>query len=332
MMTRESRLAMRRRLGAAVALVGVAACTVASVTFEPLADAAAPPDAIDGAPETTMVMTPPDPSPAAQADFAFTSATPGAAFACRLDGAAYAACTSPVHVEVADGPHAFSVRAWDERGGDPTPATYAWVVDTAAPLIALRDAPPDPTMARRADVTVDVTGAVMVTCQLDDRAATACPGDGRLGYADLALGAHQLTVRAVDAAGNVATAGHRWNIVTCAPVTIEAESLMLGGGWSLATGTVLQGGQGAGVTTSSSTPLAFEFVGRGFTAFVREGPVTTSYVLGIDGVTGRFDLSAPNYQFQAPIAATVASDGVHQGAIACLTSTCLVDFVRTRCN
>ncbi len=332
MTTRESRSALRRMAGAWVALLAATGCTVASVTFEPLADAAVEPDGVGAGPETMLVTTPPDPSARAQAEFTFVSAPPGATFECRLDGAAFAACGSPVALEVADGAHAFSVRARDELGSDPTPATFAWVVDTVAPQINLREAPADPTMARRADFALDVIGAATVTCQLDDGAAVPCAADARLGYPGLGFGAHALTVRATDEVGNVATTSHHWNVVTCAPITIEAEALTLGGGWSLATGTVLQGGQGAGVTTAPSAPLTFEFVGLGFTAFVREGPPTTSYVLGIDGVTGRFDLSAPSYRFQAPIAIATPTGGVHQGTIACATSNCVVDYVTTRCD
>jgi Divergent InlB B-repeat domain/WD40-like Beta Propeller Repeat len=51
-------------------------------------------------------------------------------FRCRLDGAAYASCTSPKsYSHLAKGTHTFRVEAIDSRGmADPTPATYSFRV------------------------------------------------------------------------------------------------------------------------------------------------------------------------------------------------------------
>ncbi len=61
----------------------------------------------------------------------------GATFACALDGAPAAPCTSPFDpgADVAEGPHTFSVRATSGTGDvDPSPATRTFTVDTVRPV------------------------------------------------------------------------------------------------------------------------------------------------------------------------------------------------------
>src|SRR5256885_2203297 len=69
------------------------------------------------------------------ASFSFTATEAGSSFACQLDGGAFAPCVSPrSYSGLADGNHSFQVRATDPAGNtDPTPASYAWTVDTTTP-------------------------------------------------------------------------------------------------------------------------------------------------------------------------------------------------------
>lgn len=64
------------------------------------------------------------------ATLSFSSTEPASTFECRLDGAPFAPCTSPVTFErLSDGPHTVDVRAVDEAGNrDPTPASRTWTV------------------------------------------------------------------------------------------------------------------------------------------------------------------------------------------------------------
>ena len=103
------------------------------------ADAAidAPLDAPDGLPPdttppgTTLTQAPAPIEVVGTATVAFTGDEPSDRFECALDGAAFAACTSPLELTVADGAHTFAVRAIDLAGNaDPTPASAAWTVDT----------------------------------------------------------------------------------------------------------------------------------------------------------------------------------------------------------
>jgi lysophospholipase L1-like esterase len=85
-------------------------------------------------PETTIDGRPPSPTSDTTANFTFLSDEGGATFQCSLDGALYAACTSPQSVTgLALGDHNFRVRSTDLAGNlDATPATYVWRIQEPA--------------------------------------------------------------------------------------------------------------------------------------------------------------------------------------------------------
>ena len=77
-------------------------------------------------PETTIRSGPPGSTTSNLANFTFVSSEPGT-FQCRLDGAAFAPCTSPASYLVSKGTHTFEVRAVDAAANiDPSPATWSW--------------------------------------------------------------------------------------------------------------------------------------------------------------------------------------------------------------
>ena len=84
------------------------------------------------APDTMITVRPANPSNDATPDFEFASTEPDSTFECSLDGAAFAACDSPLtYAAVADASHTFEVRATDSLGNtDPTPASRTWTIDT----------------------------------------------------------------------------------------------------------------------------------------------------------------------------------------------------------
>ena len=91
------------------------------------------PDTI--APNTTLSSGPSGAFRSTSATFGFSSSEPDSTFECSLDGAPFAACTSPkTYTGLAQGTHTFQVRAIDAAGNvDPTPASRSWRVDTLPP-------------------------------------------------------------------------------------------------------------------------------------------------------------------------------------------------------
>jgi hypothetical protein len=100
---------------------------LAAALLLPVAGDAAP------APETTITAGPAPVMNTATASFTFTSSDPKARFACSLDAGAFASCTTPYTVTVADGAHHLVVTAVVRDAADPTPAEWSWTVDTTPP-------------------------------------------------------------------------------------------------------------------------------------------------------------------------------------------------------
>ncbi len=85
-------------------------------------------------PETTIDSGPTGMVTDATPTFAFSSSEPGSSFECRIDTAAFAACSSPLTTATLDeGAHTFEVRAIDPaQNTDPSPASRSFTVDLPA--------------------------------------------------------------------------------------------------------------------------------------------------------------------------------------------------------
>ena len=85
-------------------------------------------------PQTTIDSGPAGTTTATSATFSFSSSKADSTFQCRLDGGAWAACTSPsTRSGLAPGTHVFEVRATDAAGNtDPSPAGRGWSVQRDA--------------------------------------------------------------------------------------------------------------------------------------------------------------------------------------------------------
>lgn len=130
------------------------------ITFNQPPDTTPPETTIDSGPSGTVTST--------TATFTFSSSEPGSSFACSLDGAAAAACTSPrTYSGLADGAHAFAVAATDPAGNpDATPASAAWIIDTQLPDTT----PPDVTLTAPA-AGAAVKGNVALAATASDNVA-----------------------------------------------------------------------------------------------------------------------------------------------------------------
>ena len=159
-----------------------------------------------------------DPSSSAGAELRLQLERGRRDFECRLDGGGWGACSSPKSYSgLGEGNHTFHVRATDAAGNvDPTPATFAWTVDTVAPQATIDVAPSDPSGSSLRPSTPRPR-ARPFQCRLDGGGSGACASPH--GYTGLTDGSHTFQVRGIDAAGNVdgTPATHTWTIDATAP-------------------------------------------------------------------------------------------------------------------
>lgn len=102
-------------------------------------------------PQTTIDSGPTGTVAVADAQFTFSADQAPVAFECKLDGAAFGPCSSPIdYLALTNGSHTFQVRATntDTLAVDPSPASRTWTVDVPVPvsyrpdaLVALRFGP-----------------------------------------------------------------------------------------------------------------------------------------------------------------------------------------------
>ncbi|MDB5498190.1 MAG: putative internalin [Phenylobacterium sp.] len=168
-------------------------------------------------------------------------------FQYELDGGAWtaAASTTISLTGLADGAHAFQVRAFDAAGNvDQTPASFNWTVDTVAPAVTNHLA--SDTGASSSDrITSNpaLTGATdpnaVVHFTVDGAAIAATATASAAGAwsftpSGLADGAHTILASSTGAAGNTGTASLSFTLDTTAPQT-QIASLAQNGGSAKAT-------------------------------------------------------------------------------------------------
>jgi hypothetical protein len=193
------------------------------------ADTSPPNTSIDSGPSGLTNST--------SATFTFSSSEPGSTFECRLDGAAFTACTSPrAYSGLTEGAHGFEVRATDAAGNvDPSPAARAWSIDVTPPSItAVSPAPLALDVALNGYVqaffseAVDptsLTGATFSLARTIDGAPEAAtlhvsPTHATLDpvsyLTPLTMYTARVTTAVRDLAGNELAAGRTWTFVTAA--------------------------------------------------------------------------------------------------------------------
>ncbi|KAA1395692.1 FG-GAP-like repeat-containing protein [Aeromicrobium ginsengisoli] len=136
--------------------------------------------------------------------FGFTSPEPGARYECRVDDAAFDACTTPhTTAELSDGDHVFQARSVDVVGNvDPIPAAIAFTVDTVAPDTEISSGPGGLIYDRTPSFSFSNTdGALTHECRVDDEPFTTCTSPTTTD--PLSDGEHTFEVRGIDGGGNV---------------------------------------------------------------------------------------------------------------------------------
>ncbi|MFM8829296.1 MAG: Ig-like domain-containing protein, partial [Actinomycetota bacterium] len=174
---------------------------------------------------TTITTSPDNPSPSATPTLAFTGATPPDAYACKVDGGAWAPCTSPfTPPALSDGTHSFQVALIDEAGNIGTPSTHSWVVDTTAPSSAPTILSGPSAFSNDLTPSLGFTGAGVgetYACKVDSGSYAACTSP--FTAPQLASGAHTFVVAVVDAAGNRGPDATRtWVTLADPPSTIPS--------------------------------------------------------------------------------------------------------------
>ncbi|HET8862830.1 MAG TPA: Ig-like domain-containing protein, partial [Solirubrobacterales bacterium] len=168
------------------------------------------------APTASIATRPSNPSNDTSPGFTF-SASEASTFDCKLDAAAFAACTSPRgYTGVPDGSHTFTVRATDAAGNTGV-ATYTWDIDTVAPAVAITGQPTNPSNVKSPSFSFTAEQNAAVECKLDQGAVESCSSPKT--YSNLGDGGHTFAVTAKDAAGNTATKTYSWSVDTAAPTT-----------------------------------------------------------------------------------------------------------------
>lgn len=182
------------------------------------------------APTIEFTQTPNALESSNQATFAFQgiNANQGiVSYTCQVDGGAGASCTSPnVLSGLTDGAHSIAVIGYDAVGNASSPISYNWTIDTQKPNIMFVEVPNALTNSPDAVVSVSVTdasGVASVECQLDGQAYKTCQLTEVL--TGLAAGAHTISYRATDNAGNTSDPiSHQWNIDMTPPVVTITDA------------------------------------------------------------------------------------------------------------
>jgi hypothetical protein len=187
---------------------------------------APPPDTT--APQTTIDSGPSGTSTSASASFGFSSSESGSTFECRLDGSAWAGCSSPKSYSgLANGSHTFSVRATDAAGNrDGSPASRTWTVDvstppptdTTPPQTTIDSGPSGTSTSASASFTFSSSeSGSTFRCRLDGGSWASCTSPK--SYSNLANGSHTFEVAATDAAGNAdaTPASRTWTVNVSSP-------------------------------------------------------------------------------------------------------------------
>jgi hypothetical protein len=146
------------------------------------------------------------------ATFTFTDSQSGVAFQCSLDGASYAACTSPKsYSNLAEVSHTFRVTATIGTSNPSAAASRTWTVldTTPPPTPTITKDPGDPTDRSKAMFKLaDAESSVTFVCSLGDAITTPpfAPCSSPVQYKNLAPDEYCFRAKAKDATGNLSAA------------------------------------------------------------------------------------------------------------------------------
>jgi large repetitive protein len=179
-------------------------------------------------PAPTITAAPADPTNQTSATFEFSDSQAGVTFQCSLDGAPWAACTSPTTYAgpLKAGGHTFKVKAKNAQNQTSSDTSYGWTIDlTPPPAPQITSKPANPSNQSSPSFGFkDSEANTTFLCKLDDAASfTACTSPQ--SYSGLTAGSHTFRVEAKDAAGNISSAtSYTWTIDLTPPPTPSITS------------------------------------------------------------------------------------------------------------
>ncbi|HEX5712506.1 MAG TPA: hypothetical protein VFX85_04245, partial [Solirubrobacterales bacterium] len=202
----------------------------------PTPEPAPTPPADTTAPETAIAAGPSGSTTATGASFSFGASESGSTFECKLDAGSWAACTSPKSYSgLSVGSHTFAVRATDAaKNTDASPASRTWTVEAIPPPPPSDTTAPETTISSGTSGTTTSTSAsfsfgasesgASFECRLDGSSWSPCASPK--SYSGLAVGNHQFSVRASDAADNTdaSPASRSWTVEAPAPPPPPADT------------------------------------------------------------------------------------------------------------
>ena len=178
-------------------------------------------------PAPTLTSKPANVTASTSASFAFTDTDTTASYVCRLDGAAFAACTSPkAYTGLSAGQHSFEVKARDPAGNEGAATSYVWTIDLTNPVVTIDPAtePHDPTNVTSAAFTFssNKSGSTFA-CAFDGAGFAPCTSP--VGYSGLADATHSFAVKATDSLGTTGPATvWTWTVDTVPPAAPTVDS------------------------------------------------------------------------------------------------------------
>src|SRR5437763_8314935 len=143
--------------------------------------------------------------PRQTASYEFTSDQASASFQCSFDGSAFAACASPVSLDVT-GTHTISIRAVVAGVPDPTPVVESYTIDNSAPDTVITGPPPNPNTTANVDIRSQGSERAYFDtyrCAFDAQDSTIQSCGSFRNVATLCNGTHTFSSAFVDNANNV---------------------------------------------------------------------------------------------------------------------------------
>lgn len=129
-------------------------------------------------PTVQIIATEPSANPSSETwrEISF-AANESARFECSLDGAAFAACSSPHRIDgLSEGSHLFEVRAIDAAGNVGPAASTAWITDLTPPEVTLGAVQPAAGNTNASDYSLEFSSnePAKFFCRINDGEAVEC--------------------------------------------------------------------------------------------------------------------------------------------------------------